>query len=151
MSLEIATVTDLAAPYALRRKVFIEEQQVSEVDELDGLDAVSRHFLARLDGDPVGTLRLIMEPPMAALPAGILGTAPVIGRVCVLPEWRGRGIGAALIRAAMADLRERGGVSHVRLAAQTRAIGFYENLGFAVYGEGFDDAGIDHRWMQARL
>ena len=151
MGLEIATVTDLAAPLALRRKVFIEEQQVSETDELDGLDDVSLHFLARLDGRPVGTLRLIMEPPKAALPDGILGTAPVIGRVCVLSECRGHGIGAALIRAALAALRERGDVSHVRLAAQVRAIGFYENLGFTAHGEGFDDAGIDHRWMQARL
>jgi predicted GNAT family N-acyltransferase len=39
----------------------------------------------------------------------------------------------------------------VALSAQTHALGFYERLGYAAYGEEFDDAGLPHRWMSRTL
>lgn len=44
-----------------RRVVFIEEQGVSEAEEIDDLDAAALHLLARLDGRPVGTARLLRQ------------------------------------------------------------------------------------------
>jgi len=86
----IEITKDLATCLDLRRRVFIEEQGVSEVEEFDGLDDAAVHLLAWQDEVPVGTARLFMK-----------GETGKIGRVCVLPEARGTGLGAALIRAAL--------------------------------------------------
>jgi predicted GNAT family N-acyltransferase len=80
-----------------------------------------------------------------------LGTARLladghVGRVCVLAQARGRGVGGALVRAAVAAARAAG-ARRVWLTAQVRAIPFYEALGFAAEGPEFDDAGIPHRLM----
>nr|WP_245398588.1 GNAT family N-acetyltransferase [Oceaniglobus trochenteri] len=138
--IHIALTDDIAACHALRRSVFIEEQGVSEADELDDLDGVALHLLARVDDLPVGSARL--------LPKGEVGK---IGRVCVLPSHRGTGLGAALIRAALDELRRQPGIRIARLGAQVHAIGFYERLGFTAHGPVYDDAGIDHRDMDFTL
>lgn len=136
MTLEIGVTEDIAACRALRRTVFIEEQGVSEADEIDGLDDSCVHILARLDGAPVGSARL--------MPLGDIGK---VGRVCVLQTARGTGLGAALMQAAVAQFRAMPGIKRVKLGAQLHALAFYERLGFVPYGEVFLDAGIAHRNM----
>lgn len=136
----IEVTRDIAACQRLRRIVFIEEQGVSEADEVDGLDAAAIHLLA-WDGDaPVGTARLL-----------VTGATGKIGRVCVLPAARGTGLGAALVRAALDVLRDQPGVTHASLGAQVPATGFYARLGFVAEGEVFLDAGIPHRRMRRTL
>ncbi|MCU0816561.1 MAG: GNAT family N-acetyltransferase [Cypionkella sp.] len=134
--MEIGVTEDIATCRALRRRVFIEEQGVSEADEIDDKDGEAIHLLARVEGRPVGSARLL-----------ILGETGKIGRVCVLAQARGTGLGAALMRAAVAELRKRPGVRRAKLGAQTHALGFYERLGFVAVGPVFDDAGIPHREM----
>lgn len=136
MSLEISETTDIAICRALRRTVFIEEQGVSEAEEVDDQDGIAIHLLAWLDGQPIGTARLIVH-----------GDAGKIGRVCLLPAARGAGHGAALVRAAVAHLRNMPGIKYAKLGAQTHALGFYAALGFVAVGKEFDDAGIAHREM----
>ena len=136
MTLEIVETRDIALCRQLRRVVFIEEQGVSEADELDDLDDVALHLLAVLDGVAVGSARLLVQ-----------GEVGKIGRVCVLQQARGAGIGAALIRAAVARLRAAAGVKKAKLGAQVHALGFYQALGFEAYGPVYDDAGIEHRDM----
>lgn len=136
----IRVTRDIAACRALRREVFINEQGVSEADEVDGLDDSAIHLLA-VDGDaPVGTARLLVK-----------GAVGKIGRVCVLPAARGTGLGAALILAALEELRRVPGVTEARLGSQSHATGFYEKLGFVVEGDEFLDAGIPHRRMRRAL
>lgn len=136
----IAPTRDIAACRHLRRVVFIEEQGVSEADEIDDKDDEAIHLLATIGGRPVGSARILL-----------MGDTGKIGRVCVLKDARGTGLGAALIRAAVAELRARPGVSRARLGAQTHAIGFYEKLGFTAFGAEYDDAGIPHRDMVLTL
>ncbi len=136
MTLQVALTDDLACCHALRRIVFIEEQRVPEAEEVDGRDAEALHLLARLDGEPVGCARILLD--------GVTGK---IGRVCVLRELRGHGVGVALINAALDVLRARAGVVQAKLGSQTHAIGFYEKLGFQVTGPEYLDAGIAHRDM----
>lgn len=139
-AIRIEVTRDVPTCQALRRVVFIDEQGVSEADDLDGLDGRAIHLLA-WDGDcPVGTARLLVKGPVGK-----------IGRVCVLPEARGLGLGAALIEAALDELRRQPGVSEAWLGSQSQATGFYEKLGFAVEGEEFMDAGIPHRDMRRAL
>ncbi|MDX1465084.1 MAG: GNAT family N-acetyltransferase [Halomonas sp.] len=120
----------------IRRVVFIEEQRVPIEEEWDGRDSSCRHFLAVLDGRPIGTARLLPDAH--------------IGRVAVLAEARGLGVGAALMRAAIEAAR-RDGHPRVELAAQTHALAFYQRLGFEAVGGEFMDAGIPHRNMQLPL
>ena len=128
---------DLAACHALRRAVFIDEQGVTEAEEWDDRDTGAIHLLARDGaGCPIGTARLWSD--------GQLGH---IGRVCVLPQARGAGVGAALIRAALATFASDARVRRAELGAQCHALGFYERLGFVAAGEVYDDAGIPHRTM----
>lgn len=136
MTVEIAATDDIATCRALRRIVFIEEQGVSEADELDDLDGQAIHLLATVDGQPMGSARLLTY-----------GNVGKIGRVCVLKSARGTGLGAALMRAAVDHFRTMPGITKAKLGAQTHALGFYERLGFVAEGPEYMDAGIPHRDM----
>ena len=136
MSVEIAVTEDLGTCQALRRTVFIEEQNVPEADEVDGRDAGAVHLLARVDGRAVGTARLLVS-----------GDSGKIGRVCVLAEMRGKGIGARLIEAAVREFAANPAIGKVKLSAQINALTFYERLGFTAEGDEYLDAGIVHRDM----
>ena len=136
MTLQITETRDIALCRQLRRVVFIDEQGVSEADELDDLDEGAVHLLAVLDGIAVGSARLLTN-----------GDVGKIGRVCVLQQARGKGIGADLIRAAVVRFRGVPGITKVKLGAQMHALGFYAALGFAPVGEEYLDAGIVHRDM----
>ena len=140
MSFRIEVTRDVPTCQALRRVVFIDEQGVSEAEEVDGLDGKALHLLAWDADCPVGTARLLVKGPVGK-----------IGRVCVLPEVRGTGLGAALIEAALAELRKQPEVREAVLGAQSHATGFYEKLGFVAEGEEFLDAGIAHRHMRRAL
>jgi len=140
MSLHVGLTEDLATCLALRRVVFIEEQSVPEAEEQDGRDGDALHLLAKKDGEAVGCARILVK-----------GSTGKIGRVCVLQDFRGQGIGIALIEAAIEVLRDLPEVSHARLGAQTHALGFYEKLGFEAIGPEYLEAGIVHRDMQRDL
>lgn len=134
--IHIAPTRDIATCRQLRRSVFIEEQGVSEADEVDDKDEEAIHILATVDGTPMGSARLLLS-----------GGTGKIGRVCVLAAARGTGLGAALMEAAIAELRRQPGITRAKLGAQTHALGFYERLGFTAEGPVYDDAGIPHRDM----
>ncbi|HHY01907.1 MAG TPA: GNAT family N-acetyltransferase, partial [Paracoccus sp.] len=85
--MKIALTDDFAACMAIRRQVFVQEQNVPEQQELDEHDATALHLLAMLDGRPVGTARLLID-----------GAEGKIGRVAILPDCRGTGAGAAMMR-----------------------------------------------------
>lgn len=127
---------DQAALRAIRSAVFIDEQQVPVELEWDEFDEECRHWLALANGRPVGTARLLRNGQ--------------IGRMAVLRDQRGRGIGAALLRAVLAAA-ESSGRRELFLHAQTHALPFYEQFGFAVTGPEFMEAGIPHRTMRLSL
>lgn len=122
---------------ALRRTVFIEEQDVPEEDEWDGHDESSFHVLALDDeGTPIGTGRLLLEGR--------------IGRMAVLKEYRRKGVGAAILELLL-EIARKQGIGTVILHAQTHALEFYARYGFVAYGRVFTEAGIPHRAMRIKL
>ncbi len=122
---------------AIRKTVFVDEQGVPEELEWDGLDAHCIHVLATgADGAAIGSGRL--------LPDGH------IGRMAVAKHWRGRGVGAAMLKELIAAAIDAGHASAM-LNAQTRALGFYARFGFEVVSDEFMDAGIPHRAMRLQL
>jgi predicted GNAT family N-acyltransferase len=117
--------------------VFVKEQGIAPELEWDAMDALSVHVVLTLpSGDVVATARLLPSES---------GTG-VIGRVAVMPAFRGRHAGFAVMRALMAAARRRGD-HRVSLHAQQSAQGFYQRLGFEVLGEPFDEVGIPHVTM----
>ncbi|HAA58402.1 MAG TPA: GNAT family N-acetyltransferase [Myxococcales bacterium] len=122
--------------YLIRRKVFIEEQQVPEEIEIDEWDEKSIHVLALEGQQPVGCGRL--------LPDGH------IGRMAVLPSHRGQGIGAKLLQ-TLIDLAQQSDMKEVILSSQVHAIDFYLKAGFTPYGDVYQEAGIPHRAMKRNL
>jgi predicted GNAT family N-acyltransferase len=127
-------LADNAALREIRTRVFIDEQQVPEALEWDGEDESARHWLAEdATGQPIATVRLLNNGH--------------IGRMAVLPAYRGLGVGSALLQAVL-DTAPTLGLHRVFLHAQTSAIAFYERHGFEVCSEEFEDAGIPHHSMQ---
>ncbi|MXZ43550.1 MAG: GNAT family N-acetyltransferase [Gammaproteobacteria bacterium] len=117
----------------VRLEVFVQEQQVPQSLELDGLDPTAVHFLALIHDQPVGTARL--------LPSG------QIGRMAVLIPFRNQGIGEKLLQATVARALELG-YARIFLHAQVSAADFYLRNGFHPYGETFEEADILHQAMR---
>lgn len=140
MTVTITRTDDLTACMVIRTKVFVEEQSVPVELERDEHDKTALHLLATDSGQPVGTARIVLQ-----------GDTGKIGRVAVLAELRGTGLGRKLIEACVEELRGIPEVSQAKLGSQVSAIGFYEKLGFTAFGPEFDDAGIAHRMMSLPL
>ncbi|MCE2660480.1 MAG: YbgC/FadM family acyl-CoA thioesterase [Rubrivivax sp.] len=131
----------LAVATPIRRAVFVDEQGIPADLESDSADADAWHAVAfnRL-GHAVGTGRL--------LPLGD-GRAK-IGRMAVLRDVRGAGVGEQLLAALSQAAREQGHHSVV-LSAQESAVGFYRRAGFVANGEPYEEAGITHQAMSMAL
>jgi predicted GNAT family N-acyltransferase len=138
-------VVEITAPaqreeaWAIRRRVFIEEQNVPEEIEMDSDDANALHALA-LDGEAlVGCGRMVAHDGYVK-----------IGRMAVLRERRGQGIGRSILAFLMERARQRG-FDRAVLHAQLTAEGFYLKNGYLPEGEVFEEAGIAHRRMCRKL
>ena len=143
------SAADLETVHAIRREVFIVEQNVPEDEEWDDLDPTSLHLLAfGADGTALGTGRLI-HGEQALKITGRDGTV-LLGRLAVRAAARGTGLGAALVRAIEDEGRAHGAVE-LELHAQTHALGFYERLGYVAEGPEYLDGGIPHRTMTRSL
>lgn len=133
MSWDIARET--ARP--IRLVVFVEEQKVPVEIEWDEHDETSIHALAySAEGKAVATGRL--------LPDGH------IGRMAVLKDWRGKGVGGAILERLIDTARARGD-KQLELFAQTHARDFYRRYGFVENGAIFEEAGIPHQAMRRTL
>jgi predicted GNAT family N-acyltransferase len=100
---------------------------------MDEHDAASRHVIASdADGGAIGTGRLLVDGH--------------IGRMAVLADWRGKGVGRALLERLLEEAADRN-MRHLALHAQTQASGFYRRFGFVEEGPEFMEAGIPHRTM----
>lgn len=123
--------------YLIREQVFVREQGVPSELERDEADHECMHVLARdAAGEVIGTGRITPDGR--------------IGRMAVLREWRGRGVGDAMLRALLHHARERG-LAEAQLHAQASAINFYAGRGFVPTGDRFQEAGIEHQAMRIAL
>lgn len=117
----------------IREQVFIREQNIPEQEEWDAQDAISVHFVIYdLSNNlklPIATARLLPNNS--------------IGRVAVLKNYRGQGIGHLIMQnvidRAKIECREV-----LKLSSQVHAIGFYESFGFQTHGTEYLDCGISH-------
>jgi predicted GNAT family N-acyltransferase len=139
MTIEVGVVpfsSHAAVLYAIRDEVFVSEQHVPIELEHDEDDLTCTHVLALLDGVPAGTGRILADGK--------------IGRMAVLRQFRGQGVGEVLLAALLNVARARG-LAEAWCHAQQSAFGFYEKAGFAGEGPLFQEAGITHQLMRLPL
>lgn len=131
------TARDLEQAYAVRHQVFVQEQRVPEDLERDAHDLEALHWLAcDSQNRAIGTARLVRLAELQGK----------VGRVALLPEWRGQGLGRRLMEAIHDWAREQG-LRGLVLDAQVTVLSFYLKLGYQPRGEVFEECGILHRRM----
>ena len=114
---------------AIRYEVFVDEQNVPEELEIDGLDGEAKHVLTFVDEVAIGTGRILSDGH--------------IGRVAVLKNYRGLGIGKSIMKELIKCAQDLS-LEKVWLSSQWHAHSFYLDLGFVCVGEIYKEAGIDH-------
>ncbi len=132
---------------AIREVVFIEEQHVPEGMERDDEDAQAFHVLALQGGHAIGTGRLSM---LVRGPEGEQGRWAQIGRMAVLQQARGGGVGTLLLQALAEEARRRE-VAGISLRAQLTALEFYKKHGYQPVGPVFKEVGMDHLQMHKKF
>lgn len=131
--------TDIADCYFVRKKVFVEEQGFDSELEFDDIDAIAHHLLLCEDGKPMATARLFSE-----------NGEYHCGRICILQEYRKRGIGLIIMKELEKKAAELGAL-RLMLSAQVRVSGFYEKAGYIPYGEEYPDEFCPHIAMSKNL
>jgi predicted GNAT family N-acyltransferase len=140
MIVEYRVVSDMESlmkAFAVRAIVFVEEQGVAFVEEMDGRDFSAVHFLATLSGEPVAAARL-----------RVCRDYIKIERLAVRKQYRGKGIGKEMFAFVLKHIAETGYGKKLVLHAQAYLTRFYEEFGFEKKGEAFTEAGIEHYYME---
>lgn len=123
----------MANVFAIRHEVFVVEQNCPPELERE-FEEESNHFLATVNGEPAGASRWRKTDKGYKLE-----------RFAVHKNFRGFGVGQALVKAVLNDLPADAG--YVYLHAQTPAVSLYERFSFEKDGPEFEEAGIKHYKM----
>ena len=136
------SIKELHRCMAVRQEVFILEQRCFYLDA-DAFDSEAYHLMALekngLDSKLVAYLRMYYHH-----------NAWHIGRVLVIKEKRGYGLGKQLMQRCHEELIKLNQSLHapIEISAQVQVLKFYDKLGYKVFGEQYEDAGIPHQNMR---
>ncbi|MDX5437654.1 MAG: GNAT family N-acetyltransferase, partial [Pontibacter sp.] len=130
---------DLKAAFAIREKVFVQEQKVPRDAEYDVHEPTARHYLASYEGVPCGAAR------WRKTDAGVK-----LERFAVLPAYRNKNVGAVVLQAVLEDVLKEHPDEKIYLHAQLPAVNFYKRHGFVEEGEMFSECDINHYKMVYR-
>ncbi|WP_375753888.1 GNAT family N-acetyltransferase [Vibrio sp. HN007] len=120
----------------IRNTVFTKEQNVDPDIDFDGQDLHSIHAVVFVGKEAVATGRILSDGH--------------IGRVAVLKEHRGKQYGT-LILSELERVAVTNNYKRIYLGSQLHAVNFYSKLGYTIYGEQYEEAGIQHRLMEKHL
>jgi predicted GNAT family N-acyltransferase len=137
---QIEEPADLQAAFAIREKVFVEEQRVPREDEYDQYEDIARHYLATANGTPCGAARW-----------RITDKGVKLERFAVLPQFRNQDVGSHILKRVVADVKALYPDQTMYLHAQVPAMNFYARHGFEKAGEMFSECDIDHYKMILRV
>lgn len=133
---QVETEEEYQAYIEIRRKVFIEEQRVSEREEFDEFEKEATHFLAFYKKEPAATGRTRKAKNFIK-----------IERVATLEKFRGKGIASKLMLEMQKVAQRDYPTCQMIMHAQTEAIPFYLKLGWTPIGDYFFEANIKHQVM----
>jgi predicted GNAT family N-acyltransferase len=132
-TLIVSTDEQYQKALAIRKHVFVVEQNVPAELEVDAYEQSSVHFLCLLGEVAVGTGRMRQKSAVIKFE-----------RIATLSEYRGKNLGAALMGLMQKHAEDAFPSSLPYMHAQTSAAGFYKKLGWIQIGKNFSEAGIDH-------
>ena len=142
MSLYSFKIIDLSdeinVSFKIRKKVFCEEQRISEEIEFDNLDHLCEHFLIYKKGEAIGTARVRKKEDHLFK----------IERVAVLVEYRKLKVGSLLINEIINYYLKKNKKNSIMLHSQVAVEDFYKSLNFTPYGDRFLEDGILHIAMR---
>ncbi|WP_094229010.1 GNAT family N-acetyltransferase [Methanolobus psychrotolerans] len=123
---------DFGDAYHIHKNVFVIEQNIDEECEIDEYDAIALHLVVYDNEVPVATGRLFEHHDSF-----------VIGRICVIKEYRNIRLGSLLMEMLIEEAITRK-AKELYLSSQVYATGFYKKFGFSEYGDIYREAGIEH-------
>ncbi|ADR21358.1 N-acetyltransferase [Marivirga tractuosa] len=136
----VETQDELKQIFAIREEVFVKEQKVAPEEEYDEYEEISTHFIATDDiGNPCGTARWrFTENGMK------------LERFAVLQSHRGKGVGQALVKAVIDNIKEnpKAYSKKMYMHAQIPAVSLYSRFGFEKVGDQFEECNIMHYQME---
>ena len=127
--------SDFSKLFEIRRKVYVDELNVPIELEFDEYDKTAFHFVVEVDDFIVGTARLVM-----------LGFDGNIGRVCILKEFRKKGLGTKLMTSII-HASTNMGLDRLIVEAKVDALSFYKKIGFVTEGNEYLEVGVPHKKM----
>jgi putative N-acetyltransferase (TIGR04045 family) len=135
---------EIQAALALRQMVFVEEQHIFEETDLDENDLQSIYLNAwsLKKSFLVGTVRCYPDKENPNVWWG--------GRLAVHPDYRVRGIGVYLIRAAIEAVKHQQ-ASRFLASIQLQNVELFKKLGWRVLGDTFNLKGHLHQIMEVDL
>lgn len=111
-----------AGAYSVRIQGMNKQHHISLREEFDEHDCDGTRYIVLLDdGYPIGTCRFYE--------AGTNSDAVILGRVVILPEYRGKKLGAKVVLEAEKWIKELG-YKQIIIDSRTEVVGFYEKLGY---------------------
>jgi ElaA protein len=132
---EALTTKTLYAILKIRQEVFAVAQNSIYLD-VDGKDIDALHIIGAQDD--------VIHAYCRILPPGVKYSETSIGRVLTSPEYRGNGTGKLLMQHAIQCCSQQFPDTGIRISAQLYLQRFYEDFGFAVTTEPYDEDGIPH-------
>ena len=120
----------------LREAVFQLEQKLYCRD-IDSIDTQARHLLG-YDGESlIAYLRIYMQSDQL-----------IVGRVLVAKPYRGNGLAKVMLKLTLKKLCEDYPGFPILVSSQAHMTSFYQQLGFQVIGQPYQEAGITHIKMR---
>ena len=123
----------------IRETVFVNEQEFNY--EFDDIDDIATHLVLYTDDKAAATCRFFIDK---------VKDTYLIGRIAVLKNYRGLGLGSQLLQKAENLIAKKGG-KLIRLSAQLQAVEFYRKNGYIDEGEPHYDESYPHVWMYKKL
>jgi predicted GNAT family N-acyltransferase len=113
------TPAEMETAFAIRLRVFVEEQGIPAELDLDGDDEQAHHVLVYATGRAVATGRVLVSDSGEA----------VLARIAVLPDCRGLGLGRIVVR-ELEEIAVEAGATSLRLHPHHYLERFYQELGY---------------------
>ncbi len=141
MNIKWVEKKDAQPCFYVRKEVFVKEQGFSKELEFDAIDAYAHHLNISINDICVATCRLYKEKEEDTFHCG---------RICILKDYRSKGIGKYILLAAKEKAIELG-IYNIVLSAQLQAKTFYEKNGYCIFGTIHYDEGVPHIMMKLEV
>lgn len=118
--------------------MFVEEQGFE--NEFDDIDEFAYHLVIYQDHEAIATGRMYPKDEKTM----------ILGRIATIKEYRKMGLGSIIVQSLEKKADELG-YTMIQLSAQQQAQGFYEKLGYQVFGDPYYDEWCPHVTMKKYL